>query len=34
MVALKKTEDMTTTIMRFLQIYEKTKNYVLKLNKN
>ena len=31
-VALEKTEAMPTTIMRFLQIYEKTKRHVSKLN--
>ena len=32
-VALEKTEAMPTTIMRFLQIYEKTKRHVSKLNR-
>ena len=31
-IALEKTEAMPTTIMRFLQIYEKTKRHVSKLN--
>ena len=33
-IALEKTEAMPTTIMRFLQIYEKTKRHVSKLNSN
>lgn len=33
-IAIKNTEAMPNPIMRFLQIHEKTKNHVSKLNKN